>query len=267
MSYAIDLSPRQSSRTLEQAVRHQARVVLQPRVWPEEERLVCRIEAAETPRNGRRGHAILVLKCLRSEQDAEDAPPRVQPLEKCQQLVGTYSDIVLKLGDARYLFSADVLEVAAVAGEDHARICITRPEILQSAQRRRYWRFRPARSAQVELRWSRDDGTMNGGVAWLCNVSAEGLACRTEARLSDQLCIGDEVKAEFALAPGDPHRFALDAVICNKMPGGSEEKLVLGLQFMTGPGYESSSRAADALRQQLLTRYPAPADATEEADA
>ena len=45
--------------------------------------------------------------------------------------------------------------------------------------------IRPARSSQVELRWTKDDQGIAGGVAWLCNVSAEGLACRADMRISE----------------------------------------------------------------------------------
>lgn len=271
MSYAIDLTPRQSARTLEQAIRHHALIVLEPRTWSEDEWFVCRIERAEAPRIGSRGGGVLVLTSERQfqptdEQGAPDGPVRQQPLDRCPLLIGTYCDASLQLGEVRYLLSAEVVEVST-AGEGSVRIHITRPEHLQVSQRRRYCRFRPARSAQVELRWLTDSDTLGGGVAWLCNVSAEGLACRTDARIGDQLCIGDEVKVDFTLAPGDPQHFSLDAVICNKMPGGSEDKLLLGLQFLTGPGYENSARGVDALRHVLLARYALLADAREGADA
>ena len=65
-------------------------------------------------------------------------------------------------------------------------------------------------STQVELTWTRDNDQRMGGVAWLCNLSGEGLACRTEERVADLLWIGDRVHMDFSLAPGDPERFALE---------------------------------------------------------
>src|SRR5205085_11280083 len=51
MSYAIDLTARQSSRILEQALRHRAGIVLEPRVFNEEESLCGHLDAALPPGN------------------------------------------------------------------------------------------------------------------------------------------------------------------------------------------------------------------------
>ena len=48
MPYAIDLNKRQSARTLEQAIRHGAEVLLEARIWPDAEPILCRL--VETPR-------------------------------------------------------------------------------------------------------------------------------------------------------------------------------------------------------------------------
>jgi hypothetical protein len=143
---------------------------------------------------------------------------------------------------------------------------MSRPETMQVAQRRKFWRFRPAKSAQVELRWG-DESAPNGAVAWMCNVSGDGLACRVDQRIGEQLWIGDQLLVKFALAPGDPQHYSLSAVLCNKTPAGSEGKLILGLQFMTGPEFEANARAAELLRHHLMAHYGTLADTREGADA
>lgn len=261
MAYALELSDRQSTRTLEQAVRHRAPLFVCPRVRPDEEILHGRLVGIETPAGWRSHRTCLVAMIERvesaaSQDRAGDAVHAVVTQDDCADLIGTYCDVAIVLGDHRYLFSADVVTVQDGTEEEAAaRLYIAKPDTIQVAQRRRFWRFRPAQSSRVELTWRSPDGTTTEGIGWLCNVSADGLACRVDARVSDQIGIGEEIKVDFALTPGDPERFALDAVICNKTPAGTAGTIILGMQFLTGPGHDGTHHAADNLRRQLLARY------------
>jgi hypothetical protein len=255
MVYAIELSPRQSARTIEQALRHCCEVVLQPRIWPED--LTVAGQLLSGPNLARPAQAEWLTLQLAWEPGGLTGDESAIPTkEQLMQLEGTYCDAHFQLSEHRYLFSSDILRVE---WPQHSapQVQVERPKSLQVAQRRRSWRFQPARSAQVELRWTRDGQVPAGSVGWLCNVSAEGLACRTEARVADQLWIGDQVVVEFTLGPGDPEPYILDAVLCNKTPAGSPGRVILGVQFASGPEHEDTVRAAGLLRQQLLARYAA----------
>ncbi len=272
MAYAIDLSPRQCSRTLEQAARHQAIIVLEPRQWAEGESLTGRLQAirAEAPPIAGQMLAVMIEPAENpaETQAAAQSGDRLKFAELLSQLPGTYCDAIVQLGDNRYLFSTDVVNAEIPSDKNQPIFMhITKPETMQVAQRRRFWRFRPGQSAQVELHWGEGGAGPRGAIGWMCNVSGDGLACRIDSRIGDQLWIGDQLSAEFSLAPGDPQRYVLDAVLCNKTPAGTPDQLILGLQFVTGPGHESTVRTAERLRQQLLVKFAAPADTREGADA
>jgi hypothetical protein len=264
MAYAIDLSARQSSRTLEQAVRHHAEISLQPRIWSEDTSVPCRLVSIETPIGWQSRRPCLVVEICgdlpggqagsrpsstsTANHDVESGP--------LGSLIGTYCDATMQLGENRYLFCSDVVAVQGPCSPGgRSRVYLARPEVVQVAQRRRSWRFRPAQSSRVELTWTDPERTRNEGIGWLCNVSAEGLACRADASVAERLGIGEQVTLSFALAPGEPERFMLDAVLCNKTPAGTEGTMILGLQFMTGQGHQSSAVAAENLRRKLLARY------------
>jgi len=265
MSYAIDLNPRQSARTLEQALRQQAQVILEPRVWGDSFHLLGRLEPA--------GNAVdldlvpvLKLSVLgRCEAGLVPTGPvePIQPisLEELHGLTGTYVDAVMPLGEQRYMFSTDVMRLvpAANAGEP-PQMHVTRPAVLQVAQRRRFRRIQLSHSAQVDLTWSREGQPQMGGVGWLFNISGNGMACRTEGRISETLWIGDEIEAEFTLAPGDTERFHLQGVVCSKTPTGSLGKVILGIQFLADEGHPASAQTARLLRQRLIERATQLAD-------
>jgi len=270
MSYAIDLTPRQSSRILEQALRHKAGVTLEPRIFNEDETLTGQIEAILPSAGAANSPSAVVI--------AVQAPPVVSDvsqfashpttIQELNLLVGTCCDAGLRLGDARYLFDGDVIRVEhAHEPPVMARIFLTRPDTLQVMQRRRFSRFRPARSTQVELRWQKDAESLHGTIAWLCNISPDGLACRVERRIGEQLWIGDRVTAEFTVAPGELNHYVIDSFLCSKTPGGTEDKMILGLQFVSEPGFENSKLATEKLRQHLQARLGSPVNQTKGADA
>ncbi|HPD30435.1 MAG TPA: hypothetical protein PLL20_10595 [Phycisphaerae bacterium] len=258
MAYAIELSARQSSRTLEQAVRHHAEILIYPRLFEDGDPIVSRLVSIETPIGWQSRRPCLVLETFSAgpvnrNDTADKGESEAAGLDS---LVGTYCDVMLQLGENRYLFSSDVVAVQGASGTGaRPRIYLARPETVQVAQRRRSWRFRPAQSSRVEMTWINAEKSKTEGIGWLCNVSAEGLACRTEMAVAEQLGIGEQVCLSFALTPGDPERFVIDAVLCNKTPAGTEGTMILGLQFLVGQGHQASAAAAEALRRKLLARY------------
>ena len=275
MAYAIDLNARQSTRTLEQAVRHRAQILLQPRVRPEDDVIACQTVAIDTPAVWRTRRSCLVLvpedaivvDVQPFSPEASDAGPSPATADAYKDLVGTYCDITLNLGESRYLFCADVVTVVdSPSARGPVRIYVARPETLQVAQRRRFWRFGLAQSSRVELKWTNVDESVGEGIGWLCNVSGDGLACRADTRIADQMGIGEQLRIEFALTPGDPQRFALDGILCNKTPAGTEGTMILGFQFLPEQTQPESVEAANDLRQQLLARYTPAVDPYRGAD-
>ncbi|HON68714.1 MAG TPA: PilZ domain-containing protein [Phycisphaerae bacterium] len=262
MSYAIDLNPRQSTRTLEQAIRQQVPVLIEPRVWGECCYLHGRLEPHGNPVDLDLASVVTVAALSREDAAGQHTSlkstagpsPTATPVtvDDVRELVGTYVDVVVHLGEQRYLFSTDVIRVLpAVTPGNQPRMHVSRPPILQVAQRRRYRRIKLSHSAQVDLRWQRD-GQQMGGVGWLFNVSGDGMACRTEERIAESLWIGDELEVEFTLAPGDAERFRLKCVLCNKTPTGSLGKVILGLQFQVAD--PESNKTSQLLRQRLVER-------------
>lgn len=275
MNYSIDLNPRQSSRTLEQAIRHQALVMVEPRVWPEGEPILCRFGSPDAGVGDNQPRLTLIPVPPDPPKEGEDTPPTVPflvpaevPAENWAELLGTYCDACIILGEQRYIFSADVVGVERTSSpEEPARLHVSRPITIQVIQRRRFRRIELFHSTQVELTWTRENDQRMGGVAWLCNLSGEGLACRTEERVADLLWIGDRVHMDFALTPGDPERFALEGTLCNKTPTGNSGKIVLGIQFLTGDAYPASTQAAYQLRRRLAERYTHPANSRKGVDS
>lgn len=265
MSYAIDLNPRQSARTLEQAIRTRAQAAIEPRIWGVGHHLQCRLEPHGNPLD--LDLVPVVTLAVLARCDAASAAPagrveadRPLSIDDIRELVGTYVDVVLHLGEQRYMFSTDVIRVlpAAIAGEPPC-LHASRPALLQVAQRRRFRRIKLSHSAQVDLRWIRDGMNM-GGVGWLFNISGAGMACRTEERVAETLWIGEEVQMEFTLAPGDTERFRLKGTLCNKTPTGSLGKVILGVQFVADDANPESTDAVRLLRQRLIERAPQLAD-------
>lgn len=264
MSYAIDLSSRQSARTLEQAVRQQAKVVLEPRAWEGFDHLLCRMDLPSMELDATPVLTLAVLsrgEASIQPQGVEQKHPAPVTNDDLRSLIGTYVDALILLGEQRYMFSSDLLRILSpTGGDDLHRVHLTRPNIVQVAQRRRFRRIRLSHSAQVDLFWQREGLGRMGGVGWLCNISGDGLACRTEERVADMLWIGDEIEMEFTLVPGDSERFRLQGAVVNKTPTGNLGKTILGVQFATDESHPESARAAQLLRQRLVERAPQLAD-------
>jgi len=258
MPYAINLNERQSARTLEQAIRHGSEVLLEARLWPDAEPITCRLEKPPGPAQEKATVSkTLVLSCSVNPGEPRasvpyDSQSPEELIERLSQLVGSYCDLFIRLGDQVYLCSGDVTRVEPPAGNRRdVRLHLSRAQTIQVAQRRRFRRIDVADSSKVHLSWTKEDRSVNEGIAWLCNVSPNGIACRADAHVVDQLWIGDQVHIEFTLTPSDPERLVMEAVVCNKTPAGTAGKMIIGMQFLTGPENEASNEAIKTLRRRL----------------
>jgi hypothetical protein len=208
MSFAIELNKRQSTRTLEQALRRQSEIMLEPRI-------------------AREGIP-LVGTLLSGAEDSLEVEVTRDPEMLLDQLIGVYCEGHLQLGESRYLFSTYVIDVAP--GQKHGRLVIQRPGAILVIQRRRFWRTRFAESSDISLHCE-SAAAQESMIGALCNVSPDGVAVRLTDRGAEELLIGDKVTTSFEL-PGLDYTFELDAVLCNKTPAGSPGTLILGLQFV-----------------------------------
>lgn len=262
MPYAIDLNSRQSVRTLEQAIRHQSEVLIEARIWPDGEPIPCKLQ----PPCVAGSKAALACRIM-TAADAPSASREAQMvlgneaafatmLGRVDTLVGTYCDLSIRLGDHLYLCSCDVIRIEKPTAPDRRPIIhLARPDTLQVTQRRRFHRINLADSTKVRLHWIRSDDTADEGVGWICNISADGLACRVDSHVADRLWIGEQIQVNFALSPTDTQRFMLEATICSKTPTGTEGKVMIGVQYLTGPSHQYSTQAVESLRRRLLSRH------------
>lgn len=254
MAYAIDLSKRQSARTIEQAIRHKARVVLEPRAWPDGQSVICRMEAAPNPHpHGINKNDLLVLHC-ELDPEREDAAGQALLTQRnnAATMLGTYCDVLVHLGEQCYLFSSDVTRVVAADATRRAvQIFVSRPDTIQVAQRRRFRRIQLAHSSKVQITWTDAEDRKQEAIAWLCNLSEDGLACRSEANVADLMFIGEQVHLCFTLTPGQSEPFRIDATMCNKAPAGTQGKMLLGMQFVVGAGHDLSTASVECLRRRL----------------
>lgn len=225
MQYAIDISERQSQRVLEQSVRMQSQLLIEPVGIPERT-LLGFVGSGDSD--------VLV---------AELTGPSHPWL---RELVGRNAGVQL-FQEERYLFNSKIL--AGPTWHEGEQVTLQCPRILQVMQRRRFWRAKLAPSSVVSLRWSaagRDLHT-NGP---LLNVSSEGLACKLDAGAAQSIGVGGRVKAEFSI-PQSAGAFHFHAVVRNCSPA-SDDSWILGVEFMTeGDGEQGAAqqRLRDLLYQ------------------
>jgi hypothetical protein len=260
MEFAIDLSPRQSARTIEQATRKTAEIVVEPRVWPAERIFICRLHPRPVDCTIDKDLSLLTLMPRLDEPFCPSGDLEPNADLPWDELIGTYCDAAIRMDNQRYLIEADVIYVERISPRSgDVRIYMSQPEQVQVAQRRRFRRIHLAQSTPVKLYWYGQHQLARTAVAWLCNLSADGIACRADVKLTDDLWIGDELHASFSLGTDDAERYEMDAVLCNKVPAGSEGKVVLGMQFITDAQHAASAESAKTLRERLLKSYKQPA--------
>lgn len=224
MKYAISISERQSRRVLEQAVRMQSQLLIEPTGMPD--RTMLGFVAS--------GDADVVV--------AELTGP---PHPWLRSLTGRTVGVQLFVQE-RYLFESCVL--AGPSWHDGEQLTLTAPRVLQVVQRRRFWRAQLAPSIRVALHW-RNGGRPQHTHCPLLNVSAEGLACKLDAGAAQALGVGNRVSCEFRL-PGANREIRLDAVVRNCSPA-SDDTWIVGVEFELNPADPGVAAAQQELRDIL----------------
>lgn len=222
MQPAIDLTPRQAARVLQQALRARAELEVEPRNLPEGELLQGKLV-------GREGDLLWVE--MRGER----------PGVPLSVLIGACCEVQTVLSGELYLFSTYVLDVHedSVPG----RVLLVVPEAIQVANRRQSERTNITVASQVRI-WTVAQEVPALGL--LANVSADGLACKLPGMELDKvLALGDRVRISFEIA-GFDELFELPALLCSKSLTPETQQLSLGLKF--------DVRSDDPVAQHTLMR-------------
>lgn len=206
MNLSLNLTPRQAARVMEQAVRANVHVTLEPRSRVDlgtfDGVVSCRegnLLRVDLPNCGNRGHLI--------------------------ELIGAFCDARLHLDDELYLFTSNILDV--VDDLEPPRLLLAIPEQLQVLNRRRFERTSAVIASQARL-WP--DG-QPAAVGLLASVSASGAAINLPGPDADEyLYVGDAVRVNFEIA-GFNGRFEVPATICNKSMNADRSVLTVGVEF------------------------------------
>jgi c-di-GMP-binding flagellar brake protein YcgR len=205
MITALDLTQRQSGRLLEQAIRAQAPVDIEPRNFPDGEHFAGFIAA--------RSGSVLTLQL-------GPGAPRHFALP----LVGAFCEVRAPLGGQVFLFTTCVLDV--VEAGTHTQLLTSMPEIVQVANRRRHERTSASVACAVVV--SSPTGSHMAGV--MENISPTGMACSFADAVMADLWVGDDVQVAFELA-GFDETYELSAIICNKTHQREKRTYLVGLEF------------------------------------
>ncbi len=226
MQPAIDLTPRQGARVIEQALRAKAELEIEARNLPDDRVIKGRLLA--------RDGELLIIQL-------SDVP--AQP----ELLVGAFCDVRTALSNELYMFTTFVM---AVPEEDHGRrILVAMPDLVQVANRRRYERTNATIASQVRIWTARASGP---SIGLLANVSADGLACNLPGTgLDSELALGDALRVSFELA-GFDEIFDLPAVLCNKQLMPERQQLLLGMKFNPRPDDPVAQHTLERLRAALV---------------
>ncbi len=223
MRFSFDLSPGQSDRVIDQAVRHHTVVHLEPQAWTDGRSLkttLCRCDR----------------KLLVTESASQDD-------QLLQTLVDMYVNAQMTLGQTLYLFASHVVDVEWRGSQ--ALLLLARPETLMVPQRRRFQRMTLPSACQVHLSPERAQA-FEPVIARLLNLSPEGMACRLTETEAAPIRQGHRLRVAFH--PDEAERsFNFLAVLSNKSRAGSPGHLILGLHFQVN----QHDHQAQAERQRL----------------
>lgn len=209
MILALDLTPRQIARVLEQALRNRAKLEIEPRGGATPRLLDGVLEARE-------GNLLRV-----EVRPDENGPP-------LDSLIGSFCDVRMVLSKQLYLFSSCVIDVLDTAAP--VRLTLAAPEDVQVANRRKFLRYRLGKTAQVRV-WPAADAA-EPFIGELYDVSRDGLACLLpKGEAHEALLLGDEVRLALNFQGAEPC-FELAATVCNKMPAPEEGQWLLGVEFL-----------------------------------
>jgi hypothetical protein len=236
VGYAYDLGPRQSARIIEQSARQRATV------WAET------IEQSQ-PRafNGCLLYSTAETIVLQLNPPGPDS---VAPVP------GQYYQILISLGDSRYLTVCDLLEIQPPPNQGF--LVFSRPKSLQVLQRRHHHRQLSGPAFPVYISWQTGDELEKAphtpALGQVRDLSLYGLSARVPENLNNHLFIGDTVYLRFSLNVREPEYFT-SATLCHKELIKNSPELIIGLQF--SPAEENgdfSKRLQAALTPEALTK-------------
>ncbi len=228
MQLAIDLTPRQAARVLEQALRAQAELEIEPRNLPADESLRGKLLGRERE-----------LLAVHVHDGQLTVPLNV--------LIGAFCEMRMMLSGEMYTFTTCVLDVV----DDPApkRTLMLVPETIQLLNRRQFERTNATVASQVRV-WV--GSRTSPVVGLLANVSADGLACNLPGTALDaELALGDELRVSFELA-GFDEIFELPAILCGKDLTSDQQQLSLGVNFNVRSDNPLGQHALQRLRTALF---------------
>jgi hypothetical protein len=227
MLLGLDLTPRQTSRVLEQALRNRAELEIEPRNTVDDQPLCGRLVGRERD----------LLRV--------DLPDR-DPATPLSALVGAFCDVRSALSGDLYMFSTCVMDVSDASVPQSLLLAV--PQTIQVANRRRFERRVPRGWAQAQLTGGPIDVPQAGAIL---SISPTGLACRVvHPQLDDLLLIGDEIRVSFRL-PVHAESFELPATVCNKSLARDKSYLDIGLELDPEPADPTARQALERLRMVL----------------
>lgn len=207
MISSLDLSERQATRVLEQAVRLRAKLEIEPRPEAHIEPLWGVIAGREQD--------LLSVELLSARGEA--------PI---RGLLGCMCDARTILAGQLYMFETAIVDVSERTAP--VRIALTAPSVMRVANRRRFGRRAPVDAVPVRLLPAAAAQPIIGA---LSDLSRTGLGVRVARAGADELLlIGDHVDAEFSL-PWSKTLYALAAVVCSKTACQGSDEMAVGLEF------------------------------------
>lgn len=229
MQFCYELTDRQSARVIEQAIREQATIRLDPHYSSGLEPFAVQMTGEDAE--------YLTFHIL---EDQGDAGQGLMP--------GQYCQAQFSLGESVYLLSVYVIELDAAS----LTLKTGRPKLVQILERRKFIRTSVAAPTMLTLRWLSQDRQAQ---ASLFNVGGGGLAFRVSKDLGDDIAVGDLLEIDFELQ-GIPRQFTFKVNICNKTITSDEQSVIVGSQFQEAPE-DSQLGDLDELRRFLATQQQA----------
>lgn len=221
MLMTFDLTERQASRVLEQALRTGAELEIEPRNGNTEGSLAGQLKTRE-------GRLLGVRIAPRTGN---------RPLT---ELMGVFCDVRIVLMGNQYVFTSCVVDTS---DSEATLLYFSAPDTIHVSNRRAFERTNVHVASQVRLCPA---GQSVATVGLLTNISPTGLACTMPGlELEETLFVGDRLRIIFELA-GAAGNFNLAAEVCDKRTRREKQQLELGLEFRI--------EAEDQVGQQTLGR-------------
>jgi hypothetical protein len=227
MLNAIDLTPRQANRLIEQAVRIRAQIDIAPRNLDEG-------TAVRGLFAGREGSMLSVEIVGRSEELSAGCT------------IGAFCEVQSAIGGQVVLFSSCILDVIEQART--TRVMLAMPDVVQVSNRRRFERTNATIASEVRLV---QDGQYSQSVGLLANISPDGIGCTFESgEINDLVLVGEPARMSFELA-GCDDVFELPVTVCNKNLSKDQSQLTVGMEFDVQPDSAADVQTLQRLRSIL----------------